>query len=67
MDIEQLKLILEALKGAGDGAYKIGILFFIKEYLSTFMLALWPISIWIIIKGIISIIKTCYAEDRKDE
>jgi len=31
--MEELKLILEVVRGAGEGAYSIAIIYFIKEYL----------------------------------
>lgn len=37
MDIEQLKLILEVVGNAGEGAYTVGLIYFLQPYFSSIM------------------------------
>lgn len=39
MDMEQLKLILDMVGAAGDGAFALAVIFFVKEFVSMLLVA----------------------------
>jgi len=64
MDIEQLKLILETLEGAGEGAYTMGLLWVVKSY---FLGILWASVVLVVFRWVCVLIgKSIEAETNKD-
>ena len=58
MDIEQLKLILETLQAAGEGAFLFGIIWMIKGFLTSFINPVAVIvGLFIAYKAIVSIVR----------
>lgn len=51
MDIEQMKLILEAMEGAGQGAWWIAVLYLVLQFLATLTVCLTAVTIvWKIVR-----------------
>ena len=65
MDIEQLKLVLEVVGKATDGAYVIGLLYMLQPYAQMLgNLIVWPTCFYIIGRVVYHIISTVFCSSK---